>query len=199
MTTLTLDVALAGRGPMSMALPARDVISTNLVVSETDASLPTLTSVERINGRISDFGIVLSDRGQLDQLARVVNVHYLSTPPANWVDTTVALSGRLVDNEPDWQALQAVRAVRAPTLHAADSLLRAASSGDRLARRPVETKLVDSITSAVRAEKPLWQRNGAKIALYIGKTLLDLIITQLIGVPLVDILRHAVAGIGPVA
>ncbi|MEU0792753.1 hypothetical protein ABZ342_21995 [Amycolatopsis sp. NPDC005961] len=199
MTNLTLDVALKGRNPMSMVLPAQDVISTNLVVSPTNPSLPTLTSVERINSRISDFGIVLDDRAQLDRLAKIVNVHYLSTPRANWVDTTLRLSGELVAGEPDQQALRAVRAVRAPTLHAAETLLHTESSGNPLARRPAETELVDSITSAVQAENPVWKSNGAKIALYIGKTLLDMIITQIIGVPLVDILRHAVAGIGPVA
>jgi hypothetical protein len=199
MTNLTLDVALTGRNPMSMVLPAQDVISANLVVSKTNPSLPTLTSVERINGRISDFGIVLGDQAQLDQLARIVNVHYLSTPQADWVDTTLRLSGELVAGELDQQALRAVRAVRAPTLQAADTLMRTGSSGDPLARRPAETELVDSITRVVHAEKPVWKSGGAKIALYIGKTLLDMIITQIVGVPLVDILRHAVAGIGPVA
>lgn len=199
MTNLTLDVALAGRDPVSMTLPAQDVISMNLVISETNPNLPTLTSVERINGRISDFGIVLADLTQLDQLARVVNVHYLSTLPANWVDTTVRLSGQLVTDELDRQALRAVRAVRTPTLQTADAMLRAESTGDWSARRPMEVKLVDTITGLVRAEKPVWQSNAAKIARYIGKTLLDLIITQMIGVPLMDILRHAVAGIGPVA
>lgn len=196
MSNLTVDVELAGRDPISIVMPANEVVSTTLVVSGTNPSLPTLASVERINGRLSDLGIVLGNPGQVDQLASVVNAHYLAVPPANWVDMNVRVSGQLLTGNDDRTALRAVRTVRAPTLHAAQRVLGVGSTGNPLDRRAVETRLVDSLSQSIRQDRKIWQTRAAKVALYLGKTALDVIITGLVGVPLVDIARHAIVGLG---
>ncbi|PRY40497.1 hypothetical protein [Umezawaea tangerina] len=142
MSTQTLTVQLAGRWPISLVLPADEVVVTTLVVSQTDPQLPTITSVEHINGRLGEFGVVLKDATALDQLAQAVNVQYLSTLQAN-----------------------------------------------------VETQLVDSLRDAVGRERSIWEDWPGKVARLVGKTALDVSITQLVGIPLTTIVRHALAGI----
>jgi hypothetical protein len=69
-----LSVAITNHEPVSMVIPAEGVISTTLTVSESNTSLPTLTSVERIVGRISTLGIAVAELGDAltaDELARI--------------------------------------------------------------------------------------------------------------------------------
>lgn len=195
MSNLKVNVAIPDHEPVSIVIPAESVISTSLVVYESNTRLPTLTSVERIVSRVGSLGIAVADPSLLEKLAAVVNAHFLTVSPADWVDTEVQIRGELPSKPPDAESFRAVQIIRPPILEAADTILRTnpeVGGGDRRAQ---ESHFLESLNSAIRNERSVWESWPAHVAAYIAKTALSAIVTQLIGVPLLDVASHALAGL----
>jgi hypothetical protein len=193
MSQITVQVAIKNHEPVFMVIPAESVISTALVVSENNASLPTLTSVERIVGRVSTLGISLAE--PTAKLAKLVNAHYLLVDPTNWVDTKVCVQGELPGSSPDTESFRAVQAIRPPILEAADTILRTNPQSGGPHRREQEAQFLDSLTTVIRRERSVWESWPARVARYVATTALAPLVTALIGVPLLDVAGHALAGL----
>jgi hypothetical protein len=195
MSNLKVNVTIPNHEPVSIIIPAESVISTSLVVSESNVSLPTLTSVERIVSRVGSLGISVADPASLEKLAAIVNAHYLTVSPADWVETAVPIRGELPGTPPDTKSFRAVQTIRPPILKAADTILRTNPEVGGRDRRAEEVSFLESLNSAIRCERSVWESWPARVAVYITKTTLDAIVRQLIGVPLRDVASHALAGL----
>lgn len=196
MSHITVHVAIANHEPISMVIPAEGVISTTVTVSESNTSLPTLTSVERIVGRISTLGIAVAEPKLLEKLAAIVNAHFLTVAPANWVDTDVHIKGELLNAPSDTASFRAVQSIRPPVLNAADTILRTNPEIGGQHRREQEARFLDSLTTVIRSERSAWESWPGRVARFVGSTALAPIVTALIGVPLIDVANHALAGLG---
>lgn len=194
MSHITVHLAIRDHEPVTIAIPAESVISTTLVTGG-NASLPTLTSVERIVGRIGTLGISVAEPPLLDKLASMVNAHFLTVDPAHWVDTEVRIAGEIPGSPPDAQSFQAVRGIRGPILHGADTILRTNPEVGSPERRGKEQEFLDSLTTVIRKERDVWESWPGRIARFVGATALGPIVTALIGVPLLDIANHALGGL----
>ena len=195
MSHITVRVALRNHEPVSVAIPATRVISTTLVVSGSNASLPTLTSVERIVGRIATLGISVAEPVLLDKLASVVNTHFLTVEPTNWVDTEVGIRGELPGSPPDTNSFRAVQSIRSPILHGADNILRTNPDAGSPERRGKEAEFLGALTTVIKRERSVWEKWPGRVARFIASTALSPIVTALIGVPLLDIANHALGGL----
>lgn len=160
--------------------------------------MPTLTSVERIVDKLASLGIVLTESSELDRIAKLVNTHFLTVAPANWVDTSLRLNGEVVGSRPERSALDAIKAVRLPALGAASAVLMAQARGDGALQRIEETRLVDRIGRSAIEFQPVWESWPGMIASFLGRTVLEPLVTGLVGVPIIDIVRFALAGIGKI-
>jgi hypothetical protein len=195
MSSIMVDLAVRGRAPMSIVLPAEEVVSTTLVVSNTDPSLPTLLSVERIVARIGTLGVAVADERFLTALAAVVNEHYLAVRPNLWHDTEIRVEGEAPSKGADADSFHAVGALRVPVLRSADTIMRSGSPVGSPQRRSEETRLLDTVNATIREQRSIWERWPGQVAKYVAGTLLSPIITALIGVPLLDVATYALAGI----
>jgi hypothetical protein len=181
--------------PLTLSVPAADVISTALIVSAAESEVPTLASVERIVGRLSSMALVLDAESELSRIASMVNSQFLPVRPSEWNDAHLSLDVNLTRGD-DVRTLSAIAALRNPTLLASDEIMMAEQRHDVIARREQETALVDTICGAVRADREIWERRAMAAGLFVGKTVLSVLITQLVGIPLADIVRTAVKGFG---
>ncbi|MFI9813711.1 hypothetical protein [Saccharothrix variisporea] len=195
MSSIKVDLAVRGRPPMSIVLPAQEVISTTLVVSNTDPSLPTLLSVERIVAKVGNLGIAVADERVLTALAAMVNEHYLAVRPNLWHDTEIRVEGEVPPKGADAESFRAVGALRAPVLHSAETIMRSGHPVGSPQRRAEETRLVDTVNATIVQQRSIWDRWPGQVAKYVAGTLLSPIITALIGVPLLDLANYALAGV----
>jgi len=181
---------------LSVPVPSREVISTSLVVSADATRLPTLLSVERIVGRLAGLGLVLSDTRERGKIAYLVNRSFLAVPPENWMEQELPLHVSRADGQGGPESLRAVDALRKPVLFAADAAIGAGGSYGSVDRRASEIRLVDDLTQAVETRKPVWSQFGKTAVSFLGATVLTQLVEDLIGVPLVDIIRSTLGGAG---
>lgn len=174
---------------LTVPVPAIDVVTTTLVITNDVKELPTLSSVEHIIGRLSVLGLVLADQSEGDRIARLINKKFLPLPQEMWRDQDLRLHVQRADSEGAPEALQAVGALRAPVLEASDTVLKAGGAYGPAERRANEIRLVDEMSAAIIGRKPVWQKYGRVAASFVGKTVLDQLVKQLIGVPVSDLIR----------
>ena len=100
-----------------------------------------------------------------------------------------------VSRPPDRAAVRAIGAiqdVRAPVIVSATRI--SAARRDTLDRHEAESELTDRITTAVNTNPVMWSRLFPLVSKYLGRTVLDALVGQLIGVPLADVVRATVTG-----
>lgn len=175
-------------------IAALDVVSTTLHVGGAPSELPTLLTVERIIGRLSDLGLALSDPEQAKKLAGVINKCFLPVAADNWVDTQVRLEVVRAGTPADLDALQAVSALRPPTLHAAGTVLAAGPDYVFGSRRANENKLVQGLEEAVEAKRGIWAQHGRSAFRFLTTTVMGVLVEHLVGIPLTDIIRTTLSG-----
>jgi hypothetical protein len=178
----------------SLAIPvaASDVIETTLTITSDATSLPTLTSVERVIGRLANVGLVLADAKEANQIARLVNKKFLPIEQEKWKDQELRLRAMRADGDGAPESLRAVADLRMPVVDAAESVLTAGGAYGTAERRLNENRLVDSVTQSAVKHKSTWLKYGAIATGYLGKTVMDSIVDQLIGIPMSDMIRSAV-------
>jgi hypothetical protein len=181
---------------LTIPLAASDVIETTLTVTSDAASLPTLTSVERVIGRLATVGLVLSDADEANRIAHLINKKFLPVEQDKWKDQELRLHTMRADGDGGPDSLRAVADLRIPVVAAAESALSAGGAYGPAERRINENRLVDSVTQAAVKHKSTWLKYGALAALYLGKTAMNSMGNQLIGVPVSDMVRSAVKNTG---
>jgi hypothetical protein len=196
MSHITVRLAVKGHQAVAVAIPAEQVISTTLVTGS-NASLPTLTSVERIIGRVGTLGISLTEPDPTRRLAALVNSHYLTVEPSNWVDTEIRLAGELPDQQLDVASFRTVQGIRPIVLQGADAILRTGTEVGSPERREKETEFYEALTTVIRGERDVWESWPGRVARFVASTALGPIVTALIGVPLLDLASHALGGLSP--
>jgi hypothetical protein len=181
-------------GKLVIPVPSIDVITTTLVVSAGADRLPTLSSVEKIVGKLASVGLVLEKPEETDKIAHLVNKYFLPVEPAKWSDQRIKLDVVRADGEGEPEALRAVSALRGPTLNAADFVLQAAGSYGPTERRANEIQLVDNLSAAVVHRKPVWATYGKQAMSFVLKTALPTLVEQLVGIPISDLIRSTFKG-----
>jgi hypothetical protein len=183
-------------GGLTIPIPADEVVMTTLVVTAEVKELPTLTSVERIVGKLASVGLVLADPSQNDDIARLINKKFLPVRQDNWKDQDLRIRAERADGPGAPEALRAVAALRVPVLSAASTALSAGGAYGQHERRANEIRLVDDMTSAVTRRKSVWVQYAPVAATFIAKTVLDELVKQLIGIPISDLIRSTIKGAG---
>jgi hypothetical protein len=197
MATAHLLISPHGQGlgrDLVIPIPARDVVSTTLRVGGAPSELPTLLTVERVIGRLSDVGLALRDVEQAKKIAGLVNKRFLPVPAEAWIDAKLRLDVESAGTPDALEALQAVAALRPPALQAADSALSAGPDYAFGIRRANENRLVTGLESAVEAKRGIWMQRARAVFHYLGTTVMGVLVEHLIGVPLVDIIRTTLGG-----
>ena len=184
---------------LTIPVPALDVITTTLVVANEARELPTLSSVERVIGRLSGLGLVLLDPAEGNRIAQVINKKFLPVTQENWKDQELPLHVERADARGAPEALRAVGALRTPVLQAAGTALAAGGAYGPVERRSNEIRLVDTMSAAVIHRKPVWLHYGLIAMRFIAKTVLDELVRQLIGIPIIDLVRSTLKGAGRLA
>jgi len=164
---------------LTIPVPAQDVVVTTLVVTSDLKELPTLSSVEQIIGRISSLGLVLADSRECDRIAHLINKEFLPISHEDWKDKDLPLHVERADGPGAPEALRAIRALRVPVLAATHNALTAGG-----AYGPVEQL----------RRKPVWLQYGTLATAFIGRTVLDQLVQQIIGVPISDLIRSTLKG-----
>lgn len=175
-------------------IPATEVVSTTLHVGGPPSELPTLLTVERVIGRLSDLGLVLRDQAQAREIASLVNKSFLPVPADEWADVPLRLEVLSPGTPAEVEALQAVSALRPPTLYAADTALAAGPDYAFGQRRTNENRLVHGLEEAVESKRGTWERHHRAALRFLGKTVMTVVVEQLLGIPMVDIIRTTVTG-----
>ena len=182
------------QGGLTIPIPALEVVTTTLVVTSDVKELPTLSSVEHIIGRLSNLGLVLAGPSEGDRIAQVINKKFLPVPQDKWKDQDLPLHVERADAKGAPEALRAVGALRVPVLAAANTALTAGGAYGSVERRANEIRLVDEMSTAITHRKPVWLQYGTIAAAFVGKTVLDQLVQQLIGIPISDIIRSTLKG-----
>ena len=197
MAAAHLLISPHGRGldrNLVLPIPAREVVSTTLHVGGAPSELPTLLTVERVIGRLSDVGLALRDIDQPKKIAGLVNKHFLPVPAERWTDAKLRLEVESAGTTDELEALQAVAALRPVTLQAADSALSAGPDYAFGLRRANENRLVTGLENAVEAKRGVWMQHARAVFRYLGTTVMGVLVEHLIGVPLADIVRTTLGG-----
>jgi hypothetical protein len=195
--TASIRLIPQGRGiqsALTVPVPALEVVTTTLVVASEVKELPTLSSVEKIIGRLSNLGLVLASTAESEHIAHLINKKFLPVPADKWKDQDLRLDVERADGQGAPEALRAVAALRTPVLAAANTALVAGGSYGSVERRANEIRLVDEMSAALTHRKPVWLKYGSVAAIFIGKTVLDQLTRQLIGIPISDIVRSTLKG-----
>jgi hypothetical protein len=182
----------------SLAIPvaASDVVETTLTITSDAASLPTLTSVERVIGRLASVGLVLADPEEANRIAHLVNKKFLPVEQEKWKDQDLRLQAMRADGDGAPESLRAVSDIRVPVVGAAESVLAAGGAYGPGERRLNENRLVDGVTEAAVKHESTWLKYGAIAAGYLGKSVMNSIVDQMIGIPVSDMIRSAVKNTG---
>jgi hypothetical protein len=196
---VTASIRLIPRGQgiqptLTVPVPASEVVITTLVVANDVKELPTLSSVEHIIGRLANLGLILASSGEGDRIAQMINKKFLPVPQEKWKDQDLQVHVERADSKGGPEALRAVAALRKPVLTAANTALAAGGAYGPVERRANEIRLVDEMSNALTHRKPVWLQYGTVAAIFIGKTVLDQIVKQLIGIPISDIVRSTLKG-----
>ena len=197
MAEAQLLISPRGRGidrDLVLSIPARAVVSTTLHVGGPPSDLPTLLTVERVIGRLADVGLALLDTGQAKKIAGLVNKHFIPMPAERWTDAKLRLEVESAGSSDSLEALQAVAALRPPTLQAADSALSAGPDYAFGIRRANENRLVTGLENAVEARRGVWMQRARTVFHYLGTTVMGVLVEHLIGIPLADIIRTTLVG-----
>lgn len=182
----------------SLAIPvaASDVIETTLTISSDVTSLPTLASVERVIGCLANVGLVLADAEEANQIARMVNKKFLPVEQDKWRDQELRLRAMRADSDGAPESLRAVADLRLPVVGAAESALTAGGAYGAAERRLNENRLVDNVTESAVKHKSTWLKYGTIATEFLGRTVMDRIVDQLIGIPISAMIRSAVRNTG---
>ena len=181
---------------LTIPIPALEVVATTLVIAKDVKELPTLSSVEHIIGRLANVGLVLADSDESDRIARMINKKFLPIQQEKWKDQDLSLRVERADGQGGPEALRAVGALRVPVLAATNTALAAGGAYGPVERRANEIRLVDEMSYAVTRRKPVWVQYGTIAAAFVGKTVLDHLVQQLIGIPISDFIRSTLKGAG---
>jgi len=179
---------------LTIPVPAQDVVVTTLVVTSDLKELPTLSSVEQIIGRISSLGLVLADSRECDRIAHLINKEFLPISHEDWKDKDLPLHVERADGPGAPEALRAIRALRVPVLAATHNALTAGGAYGPVEQRANEIRLVDDMSTALLRRKPVWLQYGTLATAFIGRTVLDQLVQQIIGVPISDLIRSTLKG-----
>lgn len=193
------EIRLAPRGKgidggLLIPIPAEQVVVTTLVVASGTDKLPTLSSVERVIARLASVGLALEDPRETDRIAELINRKFLPVEQAKWRDQTLTLKAVRADGQGGPESLRAVAALRNPTLNAADFALTSGGAYGPVERRANEIRLVNELSQAVIHRKPVWMQYGKTAMWYLARTALPIIVEQLIGLPVSDLIRSTLKG-----
>jgi hypothetical protein len=139
---------------------------------------------------------VLADPREADRIAHLVNKYFLPRDPQEWSSRKLDLNVMRADGVGEPEALRAVAALRTPTLNAADLVLRAGGAYGPVERRANEIRLVDELSQAVTQRKPIWMQYGKQAMSFVIRTALPVLVDQLVGVPVSDLIRSTLKGAG---
>jgi hypothetical protein len=183
---------LDGRA-VDLLLPADDVIAQSLHVNKGNELLPTLVSVEAVIGVLANNGLVLADMNEITQISKALNKRFLAKAPADWKDTSIDL--RVDRARPEQRdGLSLVQGLRTPTVQAANAVLDLGPDVPLERRRTMDEEYVREVTEQVQTKNAQWSRYFDSALSLIARTALQHLTVQLVGVPIVDIVRPIVRG-----
>jgi hypothetical protein len=183
---LELRLRARGRADFSVTAPLSELVVTSFVPASEPSAVPTLASVERVNGLLAQMELALADRSALTAIAQLLTQHYVLVPQARWEDGLLDLDVVAPAGDEERAGLTAVDAVRTPILTAAPEIERCE---DPLERHTAEAALADRIISVARGHAV--RRSLGASATFFSRTVLETLVAQLVGIPLSNILRAA--------
>lgn len=173
---------------------AESVIETTLQVSPERASLPTLISIENIIGQINEKGYELASSDEINKIAGLINNYYLPNPVESWNDQHISVDANPILFE-DIQHFSEIQKIRGLMIAAAHNVARFEVQQDYTSSKQVQDKAVISLARSVQASRSWWDRNKSKVLLFVGRTVLGVLIDSLIGIPLGRIVNSVLDGL----
>ncbi len=173
---------------------AESVIETTLQVSPERASLPTLISIENIIGQINEKGYELASSDEINKIAGLINNYYLPNPVESWNDQHISVDANPILFE-DIQHFSEIQKIRGSMIAAAHNVARFEVQQDYTSSKQVQDKAVISLARSVQASRSWWDRNKSKVLLFVGRTVLGVLIDSLIGIPLGRIVNSVLDGL----
>ncbi len=173
---------------------AESVIETTLQVSPERASLPTLISIENIIGQINEKGYELASSDEINKIAGLINNYYLPNPVESWNDQHISVDANPILFE-DIQHFSEIQKIRGSMIAAAHNVARFEVQQDYTSSKQVQDKAVISLARSVQASSSWWDRNKSKVLLFVGRTVLGVLIDSLIGIPLGRIVNSVLDGL----
>lgn len=191
MTTLQLRLRNASSVTI-LDLPTSAVIVTDLFVSSSRATMPTLVSVERIVEQIQFAGFELAHEEEVQKIAELINPLYLVQPKENWRDGFLELVvGQIVAKQRP--QIREVQSVRTSVLASVTEITECERRNDLPKIRASQDNAVESVTNSIRRNPHWWERDIPK---FLAKTAVPVLFNSILGIPLSVVIKFGLAQLG---